>query len=70
MKIYQKAFSFLFLVFAVACVFLAKHFNIFSVFSTKPKARRGLEETEITDMEFSCDDIVGGSKRIACSGCW
>lgn len=61
----EKLSSFLFLVLCFACVSLAEHFNIFSVFPTKSKARRGIETTKVADLEFGGDDTVGGGERSA-----
>lgn len=72
MKIYKRRkFSFHFLsFFSLAFSFLAKHFNIFSVFPTKSKACGGLEKIKVADMELGGDNFISGSERAARDGCW
>lgn len=65
----RKLFHFCFF-FGFACVFLAKHFNIFSVFPTKSKARRGIETTKITNLELGGDDTAGRGEEFAGGWCW
>lgn len=75
MKIYRKS-RFHFSLFPFRsfffwpCALLAKHFNIFSVLPTQPKAGRGVEAIEIADLELCGDDIAGGSKRAAGCRMW
>jgi hypothetical protein len=68
MKIYKSKIFFPFLFFLACVLFLAKHFNIFSVFPTQPKACRGLEEIKVADMEFGGDNFAGGSEGITGAG--
>lgn len=61
--------SFRFFLFYLRFV-LAKHFDIFSVFSTKPEACWGLKEIKIANLEFSGDNFACRGKRISSVGCW
>lgn len=65
LKVYKKVFSFAFFRLFFACVFVAKHFNIFPVFPTKSKARRGVQTTEVPDLEFRGNNSAGGGEGAA-----